>query len=351
MTSLARARSVLDRALVARACSALVAEVGVGSRVLWEHAAGRTRFDAGAALVTRDTVFDLASLTKVLATTTLAVDLVGQRRLDLDRRVGEYLPIWSGGDRERVTVRDLLEHTSGLPAHREFFRTISGRAAFAAAIAVEPLEYAPRSTSVYSDLGFILLGFIVEDVGGAPLDQQFERWRAREGLRAPIRYTPPHDWRAHTAATEDDRWRGRMLQGEVHDENAAALGGVAAHAGLFGTAAAVGEFGRWWLRHLDQPHVLQFVQRTKVGSSSRALGWDTMLPTSSCGTRLSVLAFGHTGFTGTSLWIDPPRDLYIVLLTNRVHPTRTNEQIQQVRRDFHDAVVTDLDTPASEPPA
>ena len=139
-----------------------------------------------------------------------------------------------------------------------------------------------------------------------------------------------------------------MLQGEVHDENAAALGGVAAHAGLFGTAAAVGEVARWWLGHLDTPAVQKFVTKTTVPASSRALGWDTMLPTSSCGTKLSGRAFGHTGFTGTSLWIDPGRDLYVVLLTNRVHPTRLNDKINGLRRDFHDAVVTDLDALASE---
>jgi CubicO group peptidase (beta-lactamase class C family) len=141
-----------------------------------------------------------------------------------------------------------------------------------------------------------------------------------------------------------------VLRGEVHDENAAALGGVAAHAGLFGTADAVGMAARWWMRLLagssdagvSTATARHFTERSSVSDSSRALGWDTMRPTSSCGTRLSASAIGHTGFTGTSLWIDPERNLYVVLLTNRVHPTREGDGIQEVRRAFHDAVVEDL---------
>jgi CubicO group peptidase (beta-lactamase class C family) len=346
VTSLPRAQHVIDAAVAARAFSAAVAEVGRTTGAIWEYAAGRLGYTAGTPVST-ETVFDLASLTKVLATATLALDLSIQGRLDLDREVRAYLPEWSGRDREHVTVSDLLEHTSGLPAYREYFRTLAGREQFVAAIAAEPLEYAPRTASTYSDLGFMLLGFIVEDVGGASLDRQFDRWRDHEGLGGPLMYRPPDDWRDRTAFTEDDPWRGRMVQGEVHDENAAALGGVAAHAGLFGTAAAVGEMARWWMAHLHIPAVQQFVRKTTVPGSSRALGWDTMLPTSSCGTKLSARAFGHTGFTGTSLWIDPDRDLYIVLLTNRVHPTRRNDRINAVRREFHDAVVTDLDALAA----
>ncbi|MBA3271264.1 MAG: beta-lactamase family protein [Acidobacteria bacterium] len=346
MTPLPGAEAVLRRALAARAFSAVTAEVGRGGSLIWTYAAGQTGFDAAAVLVSNHTVFDLASLTKVLATTTLALDLVNHGVLDLSRRVQDYLPQWSGSDRDTVTVRDLLEHSSGLPAYRDYFRSNSGRREFIAAIAAEPLEYAPRTRSTYSDLGFIVLGFIVSDVGGAPLDEQFSRFRARERLTAPLAYLPPPDWRLQTAFTEEDPWRGRVLQGEVHDENAAALGGVAAHAGLFGTAGAVGEIARWWLTHRDTANARDFLSRSRAPGSSRALGWDTMLPTSSCGVRLSTRAFGHTGFTGTSLWIDPERDLYIVLLTNRVHPTRANNRIQDVRRDFHDAVVADFDTQA-----
>ena len=195
----------------------------------------------------------------------------------------------------------------------------------------------------------MLLGFVVEDAGAASLHAQ------TDGLvetltDAPLLFNPPARLRSGIAPTEHDPWRGRRLVGEVHDENCWALGGVAGHAGLFGTAAAVGDFARAMLTSLagtdgrlaDQRVAQEFVTRAGVPGSSRALGWDTMLPTSSCGTKMSPTAFGHTGFTGTTLWIDPERRIYVVLLTNRVNPTRHNTAIQQVRPAFHDAVLTAL---------
>ena len=341
MTSLPHAQAVLDRALAARVYSAVSAEVGDRHGPIWTHAQGFVAFDS-MARVDAGTIFDLASLTKVLSTTTLALLLTRQGVLTLDRRVIEVVPQWSDADRAMVTVQDLLEHSSGLPAHREYFRRLVGRDAYLDAIATEPLDYAPRSRSIYSDLGFIVLGAILERVGGASLDDQFSAWTQAARIDAPITYLPPDDWVAHTATTEHDAWRGRWLQGEVHDENAAALGGVAAHAGLFGTAGAVGAAARWWLAQLDGADAQRFAQRSSVGGSSRALGWDTMLPTSSCGTRMSSAAIGHTGFTGTSLWLDLEQHRYFVLLTNRVHASRTSDAIQQVRRDFHDAAHIDL---------
>jgi CubicO group peptidase (beta-lactamase class C family) len=351
--SLTRAAAVLEAARAARAFAAVTAEVGGSAGPQWVHAAGRLTYAPDAPPVSSGTVFDLASLTKVLATATIALSLVHHRRLDLDLRVGEVIAEWTRVDRRVVTVRDLLEHASGLPGHRPYFRELSGRAAYQRAIAREPLEYEPRTRSLYSDLGFIILGFILEDVGGAPLDVQFDRWRSHAAVNDPLRFLPSTDWWPRIAATEQDGWRGRLLQGEVHDENAAALGGVAGHAGLFGSAAAVGDCARWWLRLLrgmadaatgiDAATAQIFARRTSVSGSSRALGWDTMLPSSSCGTRLSPAAIGHTGFTGTSLWIDPQLDLYAVLLTNRVHPTRDNDAIARVRREFHDAAVADCE--------
>jgi CubicO group peptidase (beta-lactamase class C family) len=167
------------------------------------------------------------------------------------------------------------------------------------------------------------------------------------GIVEEIQFKPPQLWKARIAPTEYDEWRGRLLVGDVHDENAAALGGIAGHAGLFGTAGAVGSSARHLLQVLDgragvfrRATLEEFItRRADVPGSSRALGWDTMLPTSSCGTKMSARAFGHTGFTGTSLWIDPEKDVYVVLLTNRVHPTRSNEAIKHVRPAVHDAVM------------
>ena len=350
--------ALLDQAVEARVFPAAVAEVGTREGARWSHAAGAHTFDPLAPLTTPGTIFDLASLTKVLATATLAMRAVDDGRLHLDDAVAEWIAEWRGHDRAETTVRDLLAHCAGLPAYLPFYRDHTGRREFEHAICSLPLEYPPRSASVYSDLGFILLGFILEDAAtpaatrragtfepAASLDAQFHRV-ATFLTREPLTFRLPRAWRPFTAPTEVDPWRGRLLTGEVHDENAWALSGVAGHAGLFGTAGAVGSFARAMLRTLAGDRLLAhpgtarlFAQRSGVRGSSRALGWDTMLPTSSCGTRLSASAIGHTGFTGTSLWIDVERDLYVVLLTNRVHPTRENEQIRAFRPRFHDAVV------------
>ena len=342
------AARLVDDAVRDRAFPGAVVEVGSSAGPVWRHAAGVLSYEDGEAAAALDTVFDLASLTKVLATTTVLMRLVDAGRVALGDRVRDRLDDWRGGDRETVTVADLLEHAGGLTAHLPFFRDHRGRADYERAVCTLPLEYPPRTRSIYSDLGFILLAFIAADAGGAPLDAQFDEIVGELGL-GDLRFRPPAAWRARTAPTEVDPWRGRLLRGEVHDENGWALGGVAGHAGLFGTAPAVGRFARAVLETLrGRPRVARpetcarFVRRTRVPGSSRALGWDTMLVTSSCGRSLSPVAFGHTGFTGTSLWLDPAQDLYVVLLTNRVHPTRTNEAILPVRPAVHDAVVRAL---------
>lgn len=345
------ARAILERGLAEQIYPAVAAEIGTSAGPLWRLAAGRLAYD-NPSPATLETIFDLGSLTKVLATTTIALQMAARGQLDLEARVADHVAHWRAADRQTVTIRDLLEHCSGLPAHREYFRHLSGREAYERAIAAEPLEYAPRTRALYSDLGFILAGIVIERLSRQPLDEAFDRWRAAIGLLDPLDFRPPAAWIPFTACTEQCAWRGRLLQGEVFDENAAALGGVAGHAGLFGTAGAVGGAARWWLARLlgtddDRAGVpaslaRAFAARSRVPESSRAVGWDTMRPSSSCGRRMSARAIGHTGFTGTSLWIDPERDLYFVLLTNRVHPTRTREGMQEVRRAFHDAALEEL---------
>jgi CubicO group peptidase (beta-lactamase class C family) len=343
----AEARDVLEQALRGRVFSAVSAEIGSTSGPRWTYAAGRLGFDAATPLVDRDTIFDLASLTKVLATTTIALQLTSKADLELETPVHALVPAWRGQEGAQVVIRDLLEHSSGLPAWRDYFRTRHDRDGFVRAIAEEPLEFAPRTRALYSDLGFILLGFVLEQIGGGSLAEQFGRWRTAVGLSDPLDYRPPSEWHSRIALTARDDAPGATLQGVVHDQNTAALGGVAAHAGLFGTAAAVGAGARWWLERLRghddtatgvrAAEAQRFARRSSVPGSSRALGWDTMLPTSSCGTRMSDRAIGHTGFTGTSLWIDPARDAYYVLLTNRVLVASTSDAIQHVRREFHTA--------------
>jgi CubicO group peptidase (beta-lactamase class C family) len=348
MPDWARLRALLDAGVADRAYPGAVLEIGHEQGTLWRYATGRHTYEAGDAAVSDDTVFDLASLTKPIATATLVMRLVDRGAMSLSSRVSDWLRRWRGHDRTEVTVRDLLEHCSGLTAYMPFYRDSDERAEFEDIICELPLEYIPWTQSVYSDLGFMLLGFILEDAVGVRLDRQFAVLAGATELRFGV--LP--EWRARTAPTERDSWRGRLLCGEVHDENAWALGGVAGHAGLFGTAPAVGVFARRVLAtcradtELARRDTLdRFTRRSTVPRSSRALGWDTMRPTSSCGTRLSPRAFGHTGFTGTSLWIDPEHDVYVILLTNRVHPTRENAKLAALRPLVHDAVVEGLARP------
>jgi CubicO group peptidase (beta-lactamase class C family) len=358
-TTFDAARAIVDDGVRSHAMPAAVAEVGTRTGRLWTHAAGTLTYDPAAARTTPETIFDLASLTKVIATTSLVMHHLHAGTLELDTPIRALLPSWRGADRAAVTVRHLLDHSSGLPAHVRLWEQARGRDAFEDAIVRIPLDAPPGARSVYSDLGFMLLGFLLADVGGRPLDEQWADWRrvalpldvflaygavgdlasGRPGFPGPV------------APTELDPWRGRVLTGEVHDENAAALGGVAAHAGLFGTASAVGAFARLVLQTfrsptpLGPPDVVRVFARSTRPHESRALGWDTMRLTSSCGALMSPAAIGHTGFTGTSLWIDPEQDLYVVLLTNRVHPTRENQALPQLRPRFHDAVMRALRGP------
>jgi serine-type D-Ala-D-Ala carboxypeptidase len=342
MTAMALAdaiTSIVRKAIADRVFPGAVIEVGRTSGPTLVAESGTLTYEGRSPQVTPQTIYDLASLTKVIGTAPLMAGEVATGRMRLNDRVRHWIASWTGEERQAVTLRDLLEHASGLPGHRPYFRSREGRAAFEIAICEEPLDYPPRSASIYSDPGFILLGFALENAAGESLDRQFDRWKAH-ALTADteLMYRPPRHLWPRIAPTENTE-HGEERRGEVHDENAHALGGVAAHAGLFGTASAVGAAARWWMR---SPSLPLFAEKSTVPGSSRALGWDTMLPTSSCGTEMSASAIGHTGFAGTSLWIDPANDLYVVILTNRVHPTRDGEGIQEVRRALHDGIVTAL---------
>jgi CubicO group peptidase (beta-lactamase class C family) len=363
------ARRIVEEARTAGVFPAATVEVGSSADALWSEAFGTSL----------QTPFDLASLTKVVATTTVVMDLIRTGTLRLDEPVSAFFGEWRGVDREGVTVRDLLEHASGLPA-RLVDAPPTGRREFEHDICAIALEYEPRTMSLYSDLGFILLGFLAADRGGAPLADLFDRVMLRlkpDITESPNLRTIEDDGNRHsggdfgsvrlqpdlltfeippalrrlaapTRPMNEDSRRGRDLTGEVHDNYAAALGGVAGHAGLFGTANGVGAFARTLMRALrgdpevpppfSRDLVRQFITKSTVPGSSRALGWDTMLPTSSCGTKMSASAFGHVGFTGTSVWIDPARDRYFVLLTNRVLGGGTLDEMRTVRRAFHDAL-------------
>jgi CubicO group peptidase (beta-lactamase class C family) len=335
---------ILENAVRDSAFPGAIAVVGTRDGVLVERVAGHLDW-APSPAPDAATLWDLASLTKVVALTSAMMKLVEQRRVDLDAPVQRYLPDWTGPNKELVTVRHLLTHSSGLPAWRPLYKeAASPQGAVSLALAT-PLDTLPGLRMVYSDLGAIILGQIVQRVSGVP----FERF-VHEQIFAPAkmtetRFLPPESWKARIAPTEIDPWRGRHLRGEVHDENAFALGGVSSHAGLFSTARDLGRFARMYLnwgtidgvRIFDSTTVATFTRMQNPALSHRALGWETPNGSNSGGTRMSCAAFGHTGFTGTSIWMDPVRNLFVLLLTNRVNPTRERRAISSVRVVVADA--------------
>jgi serine-type D-Ala-D-Ala carboxypeptidase len=334
---------MLDSALRAGAApGAVLAVSSHGARYL--YSTGRLALD-DPRRPDGHTVYDLASLTKVVATTTLALQAVQEGRLELDAPVQRYLPEFRGPGKERVTVRHLLTHSSGLRADSPLWRQTPTADSALRYVLAMTLDTAPAVRMVYSDMGAIVLGRVVERVLGGRLDR-LAKSRIFEPLgMSSTRFRPPEAWFPRLAPTEyDTGWRKRIVRGEVHDEKAARMDGVAGHAGLFGSAVDLLSFGEWILAARTDPVVQEFTRRQNVvAGSSRALGWDTPSPNSSAGTRLSEGSFGHTGFTGTSMWIDPSRELVIVLLTNRVHPIRNNPRIGPLRIAVANGVVTLLE--------
>lgn len=325
---------------VAPATVALVARHGA---IVAEVAVGTETYDQGSKAVSVDSRFDMASLTKVCATTPAVLWCCDHGLLALDTPVQQLLPEFTGKDKEKVTLRHLLTHCAGLPAYIKFFETIRGKDAIVAAAAAAPLESEPGTATKYSDLGLILTMVIVERATKEPFEDFVRR----------VVFTPlgmAHAGFAHAdhpidaVPTEVDPWRGHLARGEVHDENAFAMGGVSGHAGLFATADDIARIGLMYLgggRGVLRPETARTAIRRQnlVPGSSRAIGWDTFIEGGSCGSKLDASSFGHTGFTGTSIWCDPHRDLVIVLLTNRVHPSRDNQKHVALRREIADLVV------------
>ncbi len=345
---------ILKRAVQEGAFPGGVLAVGYRGEVV-VHAFGKLTYDKKAPTVSNDTIYDLASLTKPIVTTSAAMLVAAEGLLDIHAPVSRYMNEWRNGPdvklREKVTIRDLLLHTSGLPAHREFYRTTKGLRDVLRRVCAEPLTAEPGTRIEYSDLGFMLLGEIVERLTGEALEQF-----ARERILGPLEmkhscFNPPRRLRPQIAPTEDDAtFRKRQLQGEVDDANAFAMGGVTGHAGLFSTAGDLSIFAQTILNggiYAHQrifPHeiVSEFTTRVSVGNSARALGWDVPTESSSSGRYFSSQSYGHNGFTGTSIWVDPKKDLFVILLTNRVYPSATNDKIREVRPALHNAVIEAL---------
>jgi len=337
--------------------------VRLGERRVFHEAYGFARTVPRAEPMTRDTVFDLASLTKPVCTGLLAMRFWQEGRIRLDQRLSTWFPCAQDPAKHRITVRDLLCHRSGLPAWRPFHEGVASDACPVPASQVrdrllaEPLESEPGSRETYSDLGFMLLGWILEAQGGAGLGTLFREWVAAPlgipgaGFRGVGEEDARREGACSVAATEACPWRGRVLCGQVHDENCYLLGGVAGHAGLFSSAVDLDRIvleifrGRGGGSGVFLPDgVAEFFRRPPPGCGrSYALGWDTPTPgRSSSGGHFSADSYGHTGFTGTSVWMDFSRQVGVVLLTNRVHPSRENNAIREFRPRVHDLIMQEL---------
>jgi CubicO group peptidase (beta-lactamase class C family) len=370
----------VEKAIADKAFPGATMAVGYRGKVSL-HSFGKLSYDANSPATKIDTMYDIASLTKVVATTTL-VEMLAEgdfpSPLDLDAPIERYLPEWIDGPqvggpnkivvrdlrelanwpgerqiawRQKVTVRHLMTHTSGLPPFKEYWRISQGKAETLRMIFAEPLEYEPGTKVEYSDLGMILMAEIIQRLTGKPLDEL-----ARSLIFAPLgmkntMYLPPKDLWPEIAPTEvDNELRHRLVQGEVHDENAYVIGGVSGHAGVFSTAPDLAAFCQMLLnggvyghkRLLKRATIAEFTVPQALAQNTRTLGWVVPTEGGSSGHYFSAHSYGHTGFTGTTIWIDPDRQLFVVLLTNRVNPTRENQKIAAVRPAVHDAVMKAL---------
>jgi serine-type D-Ala-D-Ala carboxypeptidase len=343
--------AVLKEAIAAKAFPCASVAITHAGKLVALNALGRFMFEPAAPAATPSTIFDLASLTKVIATTTMAMILYERRLLDLEAPIIGTLPEFLSDDprRKGVTFRMLLAHSSGLPAYEKLFlRAGKGETLVREAFRV-PLKYPPGTHAEYSDVGFILLGEALQRLSGDPLDRFCQREIFDPLGMTSTSFNPPPEVRAQIPPAADDKtFRRRIIQGEVQDENASVMGGVAPHAGLFATSEDVAKFADCILNGgnpiLRSDTVARFTKReTAPQGTSRALGWDTPSSPSQSGRYFSQSSIGHLGYTGTSLWIDPERQLSVTLLTNRTWPDCSNKAIQQIRPRFHDAVAEALE--------
>ena len=339
---------VVERGIKAGGYPGASVVVGRNGAAVYEKGFGKLSWSTSSTPVDAErTIYDIASLSKVVGTTSAIMILYDEKKIGLDDPVVNYIPTFGGGDKDKVTIRMLLTHTSGLPAGRDIWRIAQTPLEARALVLNTPLEGRPGAQYIYSDLGADVLGLVIEVVAGEPLDKFLER-RLFEPLgMTETMYRPSDSLRYRIAPTEVTPPRGYPLQGEVHDENAYALGGVAGHAGLFSTAGDLSIFAQMMLNGGEYNGV-QIISKSTVdlftsrAFGHRALGWDTADGDYGSGRYLGPTAYGHTGFTGTSMWIDPERQMFVILLTNRVHAARAlrpAKVISDVRADLSDAAV------------
>ena len=340
-----RLDSVIEAAIADHATPGASIAVARRGKLVLLKGYGHSDWAPGAPRTTDSTMYDMASLTKVVATTTAAMMLEEEGKLDLDRAVVSYLPEYNAPDKAAITVRMLLTHASGIKSNFPLWKEAKGREQYFAGMVNFPLVREPGSAVEYTDWNMVLMQFIIERLTGQTLDQFVQaRIFGPLGMR-DTRYTPPESLKPRIAPTETEDFRGGQVWGVVHDETAWVLGGVSGNAGLFSSARDLAVFVQMLLNGGSYGEV-QLIRPTTVArwtarqrpDASRALGWDTPSPNSSAGRFFSLRSFGHTGFTGTSIWADPEKELFVVLLTNRVDPTRDNQKIGPLRRAVADVV-------------
>ena len=340
--------ATLDRlanaAIADRAASGISIAVGRWGRLVHLRGYGAVDWAPGSPAVTDSTLFDMASVTKVVATTTAAAMLEESGALDLDQRVSWYLPGLRDVAKQHITVRQILTHRGGFEAFAPLFRQYRGREQYLQQIDARPLAYPTGTRTIYSDWDLVLAGLVIERIAGDSLDRFTDARIFRPLGMRDTRFRPDAGLRSRIAATEVDSARGHIW-GSVHDPNAYALGGVAGHAGLFSSARDMAVFAQMLLNggeyggvRILRPGTVARWTAPQGGRSSRALGWDTPSNNSSAGHYFSPRSFGHTGYTGTSIWVDPERGLFVVILTNRVNPTSANQKQAPLRRAIADAV-------------
>jgi CubicO group peptidase (beta-lactamase class C family) len=351
-----RLDSIIRVGIAEGAAPGAVIAVGRFGRLVHMRGYGTLDYAPGSPAADPASLYDLASLTKVVATTTVAMILEEEGKLDISRPVHFYLPEFDAPDKASITVHMLLTHSGGLEAGAPLYLHYRGRADYIAQINMRPLKSVPGTATVYSDWDMVLLQAVLERIAGMPLDQIAAERVFRPLGMLSTQFNPDTantELRHRIAPTAIDTSRGGLLQGTVHDGNAWALGGVSGHAGLFSSAQDLAIFSQFLLnggsydgRHILAPSTIARWTSRQSPASSRALGWDMPAPSSSAGRYFSPRSFGHTGFTGTSIWIDPQRDLFVVLLTNRVNSHGTGTRHVQLRRDVADAVQASiLDAP------
>jgi CubicO group peptidase (beta-lactamase class C family) len=337
--------SIVVAAIADRASPGAAIVVGRYGRLVLERGWGRQSWPPDAPPASDSTIYDMASLTKVVATTTAAMLMEEDGRLDIERPVVSYLPEFNDPEKAPITVRMLLLHTSGMKQYQFLYREVKGRAQYLQRINAKPLLHRPGERFDYTDWNMMVLQQVVERVAGKPLDSLLaERVFGPLGMR-DTGFNPPASLKPRIAPTEVQAFRGGQVWGVVHDENAWAMGGVSGHAGLFSSARDLAVFTQMLLnggeyggvRILRPETVARWTARQRK-DAARSLGWEMPSPRSSAGRYFSPRSFGHTGFTGTSIWADPEKQLFVVLLTNRVDPTRDNPRLGPLRRAVADAV-------------